>query len=251
MLEEAFLRIHTGIPREGPGSDASTRRALKLLPALPQAARLLDLGCGPGKQTLVLAAEAPAGSRIVAVDIHRPYLDRLQRAVCALGWEERIEVRRASMDNPGASPGSVDLIWAEGSAYCIGVENALRLWRPLLAAGGVLGFTELTWTAEKRPPEAAAFWAQAYPGMTDFEGNAARLAAAGYELLDAFALPAGDWWDEYFTPLLERIESLRKDAPGDADLAAAIAATEREIEMRRRCGETFGYLFYLAARGGG
>ena len=244
------MRIHTGLPREGPGSDASTRRALKLLPDLPQAARVLDLGCGPGKQTLVLAAEAPAGSRITAVDIHRPYLDRLQRAACASGWGGRIAVENASMDNLNCAPGSVNLIWAEGSAYCIGVEAALLLWRPLLAAGGLIGFTELTWLADKRPPEAAEFWAAAYPEMTDLEGNSARLTAAGYEALHAFTLPSSDWWDEYFTPLLERIELLRKDAPGDVDLAAAIAASEREVEMRRRYGGSFGYVFYLARSAG-
>ncbi len=242
MSAEAFLRIHTEIPREGPGSDASTRRALKLLPDLPQAARVLDLGCGPGRQTLVLAAEAPADARIVAVDIHQPYLDRLQRAVSALGWNDRIEIRNTSMDNLNLAPGSVDLLWAEGSAYCLGVETALRLWRPLLAAGGSIGFTELTWLADKRPPEAAEFWAAAYPpDMTDLEGNAARLTAAGYAALHAFPLPSSDWWDEYFTPLLERIEFLREHAPEDVDLGAAIAATEREVEIYRRYGESFGY----------
>lgn len=252
MLDEAFLRIHTGIPRGGPGSDACTRRALQLLPELPTAARVLDLGCGPGRQTLVLAAEAPEGSRIVAVDVHRPYLDRLQRAASASEWGGRIEIRQASMDKLDVAPGSVDRIWAEGSVYCIGVETALRLWRPLLAAGGSIAFTELTWLAEKRPPEAAAFWTEAYAEMTDIEGNAARLAAAGYEMLHAFALPPSAWWDEYYTPLLERIAFLRKETPGDAGLAAAAAAAEREIEMYRRCGEAFGYVFYLARlRGGG
>lgn len=247
MLEEALLLIHTGIPREGPGSDASTRRALKLLPNLPQAPRVLDLGCGPGRQTLVLA-DALEGSHISAVDIHQPYLDRLQRAACASGLGARIGIENISMDNLNRASGSVDLIWAEGSAYCIGVETALRLWRPLLTPEGLLGFTELTWLAAERPPEAAEFWAAGYPAMTDLEGNASRLNAAGYALLYTFTLPSSDWWDAYFTPLLKRMESLRQNAPRDLDLAPAIAATEREIEIYRRYGESFGYVFYLAQR---
>ncbi len=247
MLDEAFRLIHTGIPREAPGSDASTRRALELLPDLPPAPRVLDLGCGPGRQTLALAA-ALEGSRITAVDIHRPYLDRLQRAAAALGWDDRIAVEKASMDKLSFAPGSADLIWAEGSAYCIGVEAALELWRPLLAQGGLLGFTELTWLADERPPQAAAFWAEAYPAMTDLAGNTARLTAAGYAALHAFALPPSDWWDEYFTPLLERVAFLRANAPRHVDLAPAIAATEREVELYRRYGGSFGYVFYLARR---
>ncbi|NRA02079.1 MAG: hypothetical protein HRU00_05690 [Myxococcales bacterium] len=54
---EVFWKLHQGLPKQGPGSDASTRRALALVPELPSAPRILDLGCGPGRQTLVLARE--------------------------------------------------------------------------------------------------------------------------------------------------------------------------------------------------
>ncbi|HEX8823356.1 MAG TPA: class I SAM-dependent methyltransferase, partial [Archangium sp.] len=58
MLADAFFLLHTDLPREGPGSDDCTREALRRLrPWLPASPRVLDLGCGPGKQTLVLARE--------------------------------------------------------------------------------------------------------------------------------------------------------------------------------------------------
>ncbi|MCH8498298.1 MAG: hypothetical protein LAT63_07460 [Marinobacter sp.] len=43
-----FLEIFGAVPRAGPGSSASTRRAYELIPDVPDAPRILDIGCGPG-----------------------------------------------------------------------------------------------------------------------------------------------------------------------------------------------------------
>jgi len=72
---EAFFRLFDELPRHGPGSDDSTREALRRLPPLPAAPRVLDLGCGAGRQTLVLAREL--GAPITAVDLHAPFLAKL------------------------------------------------------------------------------------------------------------------------------------------------------------------------------
>ncbi|MBU1742495.1 MAG: class I SAM-dependent methyltransferase, partial [Proteobacteria bacterium] len=70
MNWEAFFTLHQDIPREGPGSDTATRQAINRLPALPEKPAVLDLGCGPGKQTLVLAWEL--GVPVIAIDFHQP-----------------------------------------------------------------------------------------------------------------------------------------------------------------------------------
>jgi ubiquinone/menaquinone biosynthesis C-methylase UbiE len=72
-----FWEIHSGLPREGPGDNASIRRAFLMAAELPAAPRILDVGCGPGMQTLELAKIS--GGQITAVDIHQPFLDELQR----------------------------------------------------------------------------------------------------------------------------------------------------------------------------
>ena len=126
---EAFLKVHSGIPREGPGSDASTRTALRKLPKLPSAARILDLGCGPGRQTLVLARELQ--SRVIAVDIFQQYLDELEKSSLDAGLSEAIELRKVSMEDLGYKDESIDLVWSEGALYTVGVLKELRYLHPI------------------------------------------------------------------------------------------------------------------------
>ncbi|NEB66766.1 class I SAM-dependent methyltransferase, partial [Streptomyces fulvissimus] len=67
--------MHQDLPRQGPGSDATTRRLLEMAGPLPEHPRVLDAGCGPGRSALLLAEEA--GAHVTAVDLHQPFLDGL------------------------------------------------------------------------------------------------------------------------------------------------------------------------------
>ena len=48
-----IFTLFEGLPRQGPGSDACTNRMFDLL-SPPANARVLDIGCGVGMQTLSL-----------------------------------------------------------------------------------------------------------------------------------------------------------------------------------------------------
>jgi SAM-dependent methyltransferase len=243
MPSEAFFLLHSDLPREGPGSDEATREALRRLPPLPRSPRVVDFGCGPGRQTLVLARTLRAS--VTAVDTHAPYLEQLHRAAADAGLADLVVTRAASMDAFAAAPASIDLIWSEGAIYILGFERGLRLWRPLLAPGGLAAVTEATWLTDVPAPEAAAFWQDAYPEMGTIDTNVRRAEAAGYEVFDRVPLPAAAWWDDYLTPLAARAAALRPQAARDPDLAAAIAETEQEIDIVRRYGDEVGYVFYL------
>jgi len=54
QLPEIFWEIHNGLPRAGPGDNDSTRRAYLMLKDLPENPRIIDIGCGPGMQTIEL-----------------------------------------------------------------------------------------------------------------------------------------------------------------------------------------------------
>lgn len=246
MSLQALFTLFSGLPRQGPGSDCSTLEALRRLPPLPPKATVLDLGCGSGRQTLVLARTLR--TRVVGIDIHQPYLDELERAAASAGLSGCIQTRCLSMDALDYPPGSIDLIWSEGAIFVLGMPRALRLWRPLLRVGGCLAFTDVTWLDAQPPEEAAAFFREEYPGIATLEQNRRRVESEGYEVLDAFPLPAEDWWTEYYSPLRERIAKLRPELPAQPELAAVVAATEREIHLFSRFSSSYGYVFYLLRR---
>jgi trans-aconitate methyltransferase len=66
-----FFELFDGLPRQRPGDEGSTLRALALVPRVEPGMRVLDLGCGTGSQTRVLARHT--GARIVAIDAHAPF----------------------------------------------------------------------------------------------------------------------------------------------------------------------------------
>ena len=241
MDEAALFLLHHDLPREGPGSDASTREALGRLRALPPEPVVLDLGCGPGRSSLVLAQEL--GAKVIAIDLHPPFLDQLARAATDAGLAHLIEPRLADIGALDQPPGSVDLIWSEGSAYVLAFAQALRVWRPLLKPGGLMAVSECTWLVDDPPDEPRQFWESAYPSMGTVDENRRRAESAGFEVLGSFPLPTSDWWDEYYTPLLARASTLRPTA--DATLIALLDETEREADLFRRYGESYGYIFYL------
>lgn len=237
-ITDAFFALHHGLPRQGPGSDDTTRRLLSLAGTLPERPRVLDLGCGPGRAALLLAAEA--GAEVTAVDLHEPFLDELRASARARGLAGSITAVKADMAELPYPDGSFDLVWAESSAYSIGFDNALRAWRRLLAPGGTLVVTECEWTAAEPSAAARAFWERHYTLRTG-EENARAATAAGYCVLGTHQQPESDW-DEYYGPLAARADAADPGSPG---MAEALAATREEIAMRREHGTEFGYTGYV------
>ncbi len=244
-VTELFMAIHSGNPREAPGSAASTRRAFDLCIGLPDAPRGLDLGCGPGGQTLDLAAHCDG--RFLAIDLHAPYLERLEREAERRGLSSRIETLRADIGELDLDAGSFDLIWSEGAIYNVGFRAGLEAWRPLLARGGYMAVSEATWLVESPAEEVRAFWAEAYPAMQSVEANLRDVRDAGFTLCDHFTLPAACWHD-YYADLEARMEALAAEHADDDVAAAVFAAERREIDLYRRHGDAYGYVFYVALR---
>ncbi|MFD7910830.1 GNAT family N-acetyltransferase [Streptomyces sp. NPDC059752] len=243
----AFFALHHGLPRQAPGSDASTRHLLSLCGPLPERPRVLDLGCGPGRSALLLAAEAGAagtGAEVTAVDLHAPFLDELRAAAAARGLAGRVRTVEADMGalpGEGFEDGSFDLVWAEGSAYILGFDAALARWKRLLAPGGTLVLTECQWSVARPSAGARAFW-DPHCALRTTAGNLAAAQAAGYRVLGVHELPDSDW-AEYYGPLAERVRAL--SATGGPAMARALAATREELDVRARHGHEYGYGGYV------
>jgi SAM-dependent methyltransferase len=246
-LLDIFFDVQRGLPRQGPGSEASTLRALALCPDVPSAPAILDVGCGPGMQTVALARAT--GGTVTAADTSREYLAELVARAEAHGVADRIVPLAADMNALPVLPSSFDLVWSEGGAYIMGFANALAAWRPLLKPRGALAVSELVWLRPDPPAEAAGFFAEGYPAMTDIASVDGMLRAAGYAPVSHFVLPDSDWWDHYYTPLAAKLPALAEKYRDDAEAAAVVRSAAAEIEMRRRFGDSYGYAFFVATRG--
>ncbi|ROQ35447.1 putative N-acetyltransferase YhbS [Streptomyces sp. PanSC19] len=237
-LHDSFFALHHGLPRQGPGSDATTRRLLALSGRLPERPRVLDLGCGPGRSALLLAAEA--GAEVTAVDTHEPFLAELREAAAARGLDGAIRTVNADMRALPFPDGSFDLVWAESSVFVLGFDRALAAWRRLLAPGGTLVLTECVWTTEEPGPAARAFWEEHY-ALRTVAGNAAAAVAAGYHVLGTVPQPESDW-DEYYVPLAAHADAADTTVPG---MAEAVAGARAEIALRREHGSDYGYAGFV------
>jgi ubiquinone/menaquinone biosynthesis C-methylase UbiE len=239
-----IFTMHEGLPRQGPGSNECTRKAFFMLKNLPDRPKILDIGCGAGMQTIELARICGDCS-ITAVDIHQPYLDDLAKKARAAGVEDRITTVRASMDDLPFEDGAFDILWAESSIFIMGFEEGLRSWKRLLRPGGYVCLSEAVWFTDQPSSEAVAFWNDCYPAITSVKETCAKAEHAGYEVVATFQLPASVWWDDYYTPLIERLPDLKAAAAGDPDREALVAFSEREIEMHRKHREEYGYEFFI------
>jgi SAM-dependent methyltransferase len=245
---DLLIDLHRDSDRLGPGSDEMTRRALELTGldrSLPL--RVADLGCGTGASTLVLAKDLP-NAQLTAVDLHPAFLDHLQRRAEAAGVGHRIATRACSMDAVPVPEQRFDLIWSEGAIYTIGFAEGLRAWHRLLRPDGVVAVSELTWTTHERPAEIDAHWRREYPGIATAAEKLATLAACGYAPLGFFLLPTPCWMDNYYQPLLGRLDGFLA-RHGHAPQAVALAEAERrEVDLFRRFSGCYTYGFYIARR---
>jgi SAM-dependent methyltransferase len=238
-----FFKIHHNLPREGPGDTASTHRACRSIGKLSVTGRILDVGCGPGTQTIDLA-KVTTGC-ITGLDVHRQYLDQLRERVRVAGLSRRVSAVRGSMFNMPFHDESFDVIWAEGAIYITGFERGLREWRDLLRPGGYIAATHLSWLAPDPPDEPREFWNRHYPAMRTVEENTRNASQCGFEPIECFTLPESAWWTDYYDPMETQLLSLRREYRGDDEAMAVIERSGQQIDVYRRFAQYYGYVFYV------
>ncbi|MGR5063119.1 MerR family transcriptional regulator [Photobacterium sp. DNB22_13_2] len=231
-----FNTIFESLDRWGPGTEAETIKAFRLLPEAPQ--KILEIGCGQGIATTVLAKQSDAV--ITAIDNHEDALSRLRERATEAGVADKVITECASMTDLSFDDASFDVIWAEGCAYIMGVNNALKQWRRLLKDDGVLVLSDLVWHCETPSAERQAFWSKEYPDMTRVDERMKQAQVAGYEVLDSFTL-SDDAWKAYFEPLQLRVNEL-KEAMAQSQ---AIKDIQTELDIYHQGFGQFGYQVFI------
>ena len=242
---EAMLKLHKDMKRQGPGDNESTKRALSYLNLENKEVSILDIGCGPGMQTIELAKNI--NGKVIALDFMKHFLDELEESAKYENVHENIETIEGSMFELDKyfKENSFDVVWVEGAIYIMGFENGLKSIRPLVKENGYLVASEMTWLKEDAPTELKEFWNLGYPTMQDFEGNKSILENSGYELIDYFTIPESSWWNNYYNPLKERCDKFKLECSDDNDLMNLIKENEFEMDLYRKYSDYYGYVFYI------
>ena len=190
-----ICEYYSNVERQGPGSPEVTIKALSFIDNLTDESHIVDIGCGTGGQTMVLAQHT--SGKITGVDMFPTFINLFNSNAGKLNLQERVKGVVGSMDNLTFQDEELDLIWSEGAIYNIGFERGLKEWRRFLKTGGYVAVTEASWFTDERPAEIEEFWMDAYPGIDTIPNQTQQLQKAGYIPVATFILPENCWIEHF------------------------------------------------------
>jgi ubiquinone/menaquinone biosynthesis C-methylase UbiE len=191
-------------------------KALKHLPSLKNLV-MLDMGCGSGVPTIVLANHF--NGKVFAVDSDIRGLTQLRRKITRMKLTSKITICRKSVFDMEFGPDRFDLVIAEGLLNVIGFENGLKLADQVLKNHGYLILHD----------EAG-------------ESGAKQeiLTRYHYQIIQRFTLDEQVWWDDFYSHLNSSIEAC--DAPHKQELFKNDLA---EIMLYHEKPELFRSVYYV------
>jgi len=239
---DLFLDIHKDMPRQGSGRDEYTQKAFELIPKINQP-KILDIGCGPGMQTIKLAKMS--GGEVIGIDIFKQYLDQFQELINKENLQDRVKAVKQSMTDIKYPEESFDIIWAEGSIFIIGFEKGLNEWKKYIKKGGYLAVHEMAWLKDDPPKEIYDFWENVYPAIDTIENNLEIIKKCNYKIKGHFPLPEDAWWEFYYNPLEKRLKKLRIKYKNNQKALNMIDEEQKEIDLFKKYNEWYGSVFYV------
>ena len=237
-----FLELHKDMPRQGSGRDKYTQKAFEMIPKIKNP-KILDIGCGPGMQTIKLAKLS--NGVVIGIDIYQQYLDQLQQLIKKENLQDRVKAVKQSMTDIQYNEESFDIIWAEGSIFVIGFEQGLREWKKYLKPKGFLAVHDMAWIKENPPYEIREYWEKVYPDILTIKDAIKIIKESGYNLIGYFPLPEDAWWDFYYNPLKKRINKFKESYQNNSKAMELIKQEEHEIEMFKKYNKWYGSVFYI------
>lgn len=241
-----LCELHEGLERQGPGSSEMTIKALSFLDGLNKNAKVSDMGCGTGGQTIVLAQHI--NGNITGIDFFPEFISRFNDNVKELSLDERVSGIVGSMDELSFQKEELDLIWSEGAIDNIGFEKGLSYWNSFLKKNGYVVVTCPTWLTDERPAEIEKFWTEAGSVLDTIGNNIAVLQKTGYIPIATFTLPDKCWTDNYFIPREAAGKELLEKYPGNKTAESFVAEMQHEVELYLKYKEFYGYAFYIGKK---
>ncbi|MHA2007991.1 MAG: class I SAM-dependent methyltransferase, partial [Promethearchaeota archaeon] len=162
------------------------REGFENIPAMDKP-QILEIGCGTGIPTLELARLS--NGEITGVDIDEEALVKLKLKIKEKDLSSRIKVYNRSVYETKFDDETFDIIWEEGVLHLLDLKKALKECKRVLKLNGFMVTGETTnWSKRKL---------KHFPRF-------------GFKLIKEIPWEKNCWWTEYYAPLEEKINILRK-----------------------------------------
>ncbi|MGD9321079.1 MAG: class I SAM-dependent methyltransferase [Desulfobacteraceae bacterium] len=240
---EYLYELCEALPRCGPGDNEYTRRAFHAIPQPPQHPLILDIGSGPGVQTIELARIS--NGRIMALDNHQAFLDKLMEQASKQGLEGKIAPKNVSMLDMDFEEKTFDIIWSEGALYFMGFQNGLKRCHQLLKNKGYLAVSELVYTSLDPPDVVIKYLENEYPDIKNIKDNMELIQREGFKLISHFTLPESAWLNDYYLPMEKELSHLNKKYQGNEIALVVFESFRNEINFYRKYSKFYGYEFFV------
>lgn len=234
------------VERQGPGSPEITAKALSFIESLSEESRIVDIGCGTGGQTMVLAQHT--SGNITGIDLFPTFIEQFNANAKKLHLHKRVKGFVGSMDKLPFQPEEFDLIWSEGAIYNISFERGLKEWYKFIKRGGYIAVSEATWFTNERPAEIEDFWLDAYPGIDTVSNKLAQMQEAGYIPVASFILPEYCWIEQFYAPLAQAYKLFLDKHAGNQAAENFIAYQLHEEQLYNKYKEYYGYTFFIGKK---
>ena len=198
-----------------------TRQAFHQLPPLSKPT-ILDIGCGSGVPTVELAKLSQG--TVIGLDIDENALNRLENRAKVHNVTNQVRTITGSLRDMQFDEESFDIIWAEGSIAVIGFKQGLLSWKRYLKPGGYLVVHDEAGNINQKTNQ---------------------IKACGYELIEYFELSNEVWWNEYYAPLRDAVQQLKKQKPKDPKLVKDLEQVQQEIDAYQVHPERYRSAYFI------
>ena len=235
-----FFIAYNNLDRLSPATTDTTIKALNLVKYRDEEIAVLDIGCGVGDKT-VLLANYFENSTVEAIDLFKHYLKVLDEKIKENNLDDRIYTYQMDMHDLDFPNEEFDIVFANASAEIIGFKKALKEWKRLIKPKGYLVISDVTWL-EKPSRESRNFWKNNYDEVLTIDGKISQIKE-DYDLAGYVVVPKEDWKD-YYSKLEKNLNSLSSDKSAKD----FVNQLKKEINVFRKNSDDYSYVFYVCTK---